>query len=97
MRSFINSIPYASDVKIAWSRDISARTVMGYRTTKESGYNSQKGQESFFFCTVSRLALGSTQLPLQWVPGPLSLDKIFKVKKLTTDLHPLPRLKTAEL
>jgi hypothetical protein len=27
----------------------------------------------FFFTTVSRMALGSTQPPIQWIPGALSL------------------------
>jgi hypothetical protein len=28
----------------------------------------------FLFTIVSRPALGPTQLPIQWVPGPLSLE-----------------------
>jgi hypothetical protein len=31
------------------------------------------GAGNFFFYTVSRLALGPTQRPIQWVPGDLSL------------------------
>jgi hypothetical protein len=34
--------------------------------------DSQQGQEIFLFSTSSRLALGSTQPSIQWVPGALS-------------------------
>jgi hypothetical protein len=35
------------------------------------GFNSRQGQEIFLYSTASRLALGPTQLPNQWVPGAL--------------------------
>jgi hypothetical protein len=37
------------------------------------GFSSWEGQEIFLFSTASRLALGTSQPPIQWVPGPLSL------------------------
>jgi hypothetical protein len=37
------------------------------------GFNSWQGQGYFLFATGSRLALGLTQLPIQWVLGSLSL------------------------
>jgi hypothetical protein len=37
------------------------------------GFNSQQGQETFNFSIASRLALGHTQPPIQWVPGAVSL------------------------
>jgi hypothetical protein len=36
------------------------------------GFDSQQGQGFFQFITTSRPALGSTQPPIQWVPGALS-------------------------
>jgi hypothetical protein len=42
-------------------------------TTKESGFDSQQEKDIFLFFTVSRLALGPNQPPIQWVPGTLSL------------------------
>jgi hypothetical protein len=36
-------------------------------------FDSRRGQGIFLFTTVSRTALGSTQPPIQWVPGALSL------------------------
>jgi hypothetical protein len=38
-----------------------------------AGFNSGQRQEIFLFSTASRLALGPTQHPIQWVPGALSL------------------------
>jgi len=37
------------------------------------GFESQQQLGIFLFTTVSRLALGSTQSSVQWVPGALSL------------------------
>jgi len=37
-----------------------------------SRFDSQQGLGIFLFSTVSRLVLGSTQPPIQWVPGVFS-------------------------
>jgi hypothetical protein len=37
------------------------------------GFDSRRGLAIFLFTTASRTALGSTQPPIQWVPGALSL------------------------
>jgi hypothetical protein len=38
----------------------------------QTRFDSQHGQEVFIFSTMSRLALGPTQSPIQWVPEALS-------------------------
>jgi hypothetical protein len=37
------------------------------------GFDSRRGLGIFLFTTASRAALGSTQPPIQWVPGVLTL------------------------
>jgi hypothetical protein len=37
------------------------------------GFDSQRGLGIFLFTTASRMALGPSQPPIQWVPGALSL------------------------
>jgi hypothetical protein len=37
------------------------------------GFDSWRGLGIFLFITMSRMALGPTQLAIQWVPGTLSL------------------------
>jgi hypothetical protein len=39
----------------------------------ERGFESRQGLGIFLFTTVSRPALESTQPPIQWAPGALSL------------------------
>jgi len=45
---------------------------MGWRV-RVLEFSSQQGLEIFLFTTVSRMALGPTQPPSQWITGPLSL------------------------
>jgi hypothetical protein len=45
---------------------------MGW-TTKGTEFESSYRVKNFLFSTSSRLAVGSTQPPIQWVPGVLSL------------------------
>jgi hypothetical protein len=40
-------------------------------TSKESCFDSRKGKEIYLFSKSSRVALGSTQPPVQWIPAPL--------------------------
>jgi hypothetical protein len=44
-------------------------------TIRVVGFDSQQGLGIYLFTTVSRLALGSTQPPVLWVPGALSLGE----------------------
>jgi hypothetical protein len=44
--------------------------VLGYGLD-DWGFESQEGVGIYFFATMSRLALGPTQRPIQWVPGAL--------------------------
>jgi hypothetical protein len=37
------------------------------------GFDFRRGLGIFLFTTASRMALGLTQPPIQWVPGDLSL------------------------
>jgi hypothetical protein len=39
---------------------------------KDSGFDSQKEQEVYFFSITSRLALGLKQPPTKWAPEPVS-------------------------
>jgi len=46
--------------------------VLGY-LLGDAGFESWQGLGIFFFTTMSRLTLGPTQPPIQWIPGALSL------------------------
>jgi hypothetical protein len=52
-----------------------------------SGVQFPAGHETFLFTTVSRLALGPTQPPIQWAPGVLSLGIKWPGMKLPTHLR----------
>jgi hypothetical protein len=55
---------------MVWSVDIA----LGYGLDDGVlGFDSQRGLGIFLFTTASRPALGPTMLPIQWVPGALSL------------------------
>jgi hypothetical protein len=54
----------------------------------DRGFESRHGLGIFLFTIACRQALGSTQPPIQWVLGVLSLGV-----KLTTHLHLVSRLK----
>jgi hypothetical protein len=53
---------------ICHSRSSSVGMATGY----ELGFDSQRGLGIFLFSTASRPTLGSTQSPIQWVPGAFS-------------------------
>jgi hypothetical protein len=55
-------------------------------------FDSQWGLGIFLFTTTSRMALGPTQPPIQWVPGALSLG----VKQLGIEADHSP-LSSAEV
>jgi hypothetical protein len=56
------------------SHDSSAGIALGYGLDdRVLGFDSRRGLGIFLFSTASRPALGSTQPPIQWVPGALSL------------------------
>jgi hypothetical protein len=46
--------------------------MLGYRLN-DQGFESQQGLGTFLFTTASRLTLGPTHPPIQWVAGALSL------------------------
>jgi hypothetical protein len=52
----------------------------------DTGFESQQGQEFFFFTTASRPNLEPTQSPIQWVPGALSLA----IKRRGREADPSP-------
>jgi hypothetical protein len=57
------------------SRDSSVSIALGYRLDDwGSRVRFPAGAGIFLFTTASRMALGSTQPPIQWVPGALSLE-----------------------
>ena len=58
----------------------------------DSVFEYQQGQKIFSFPKSSRQALGSTQLPKQWVPGLFPGVYSGRSVKLTTQLHLVPRL-----
>jgi hypothetical protein len=57
------------------------------------GFDSRLGLGIFLFTITSKMALGSTQPPIQWVTGAPSLGVKRPGVKLTTHLHLVPRSK----
>jgi hypothetical protein len=49
------------------------------------------GSTNFHFSMSFRPAMGSTQTPIQWVPGALTPDKSDRGVKLTTHLQLVPK------
>jgi hypothetical protein len=61
-------------------------------TTRQSGFDPRRGQRTFHLASVSRPALGPTQLPVQWLPWVLSPGvKRGRGVMLTTYPHLVPR------
>jgi hypothetical protein len=55
-------------------------------------FESQKGQENFFFAKASRAALGLIKPPIQWMLETLSLGVNWPVHKTDHSPHPVLRL-----
>jgi hypothetical protein len=55
------------------------------------------GQKDFLFLIVSGSALGSTHPPIQWFRGAISMGQSCRGMKLSTNIHLVPRAKTAEI
>jgi hypothetical protein len=75
-----NHLRYLSGVALGYGLD-------------DRGYEFRQGPRIFLFTTVSGMALGPTQPPIQWVPGAISLGVNRLGVKLTTHLHLLPKSK----
>jgi hypothetical protein len=73
---FLNSFLKVINFKIITNRITNARA--GYLSTVtrlrggRPGFDSWQGQGIFLFATASKLDLGPTQPPIQWVAGILS-------------------------
>jgi hypothetical protein len=65
----------------------------------EPGELSRYSRGKMFFSTPQRLdrALGPTQSPIEWIPGPLSQGYSGRHVKLTTHLYLVPRSRIMEL
>jgi hypothetical protein len=95
MRAYFGVITTTSCNLGPRSRDSSVSTATGYVL---DGQDSIPGRSKrFFSTTVPRPALGSTQPPIQWVPGSLSPGQSGRGVKLTTHLHLEPGSRMTEL
>jgi hypothetical protein len=83
--------PYFPRIYSDISRDSSVGIALDYGLDdRGSGFDSQR-RLGIFLITASRMALGLTQHPIQWVPGVLSLGVKRLGVVLTTYLNLVPR------
>jgi hypothetical protein len=81
----------------AKGRDSSVGIATGYGLDYQIGRSSNPGGgKNVHFSMSSRPALGSTQPPIQWVPGALSPGESSRGVKLTTHLQLVPRSRKYE-
>jgi hypothetical protein len=69
----LNNLLYFNILRYSKSRDSSVGIATGYGLDDRGvGILSPGRGKNFLFSTLSRLALGPTQSPIQWVPGIIS-------------------------
>jgi hypothetical protein len=64
---------------------------------KRSGFDSRQRHKIFLFSTMSRLALGPTQPPIQWAPRDISEGLRGSGVKVAIHLHLVPRSRMVQL
>jgi hypothetical protein len=75
VKSTETNLPFTLHLYMYMSRDSSVGIALSYwLDDRVLGFDSRWGLGIFLFTTLSRAALGSTQPPIQWVPGALSLE-----------------------
>jgi hypothetical protein len=85
--NFLRSIFIFYSQQRSWDSSVGIETGCGL---DERGVGVRVPIASIIFSTSSRLALGSTQPPIQWVPGALNLG-VNQQGNLTTHLQLVPR------